>query len=179
MNQRIVIHSLEELGQIAELIDLDDQEEVATTPGEPSVETVSDLASLAAAASRAAAQLQELVERDAVARRQAELALTQHHRLQEEVGQLERIAGEAGVRLPSMAERDSIEQLANRFRSVADSLLTFADRFPYLHLRTAILELVVGTDTARVAVPINMNALPPEQPIAGVALPPAGATRAG
>jgi hypothetical protein len=94
VNQRIVIHSLEELGQIAELIDLDDQEEVATPPAEPSVET-SDLASLAAAASRAAAQLQELVERDAVARRQAELALTQHHRLQEEVAQLERIAGEA------------------------------------------------------------------------------------
>lgn len=88
----------------------------------------------------------------------------------------ERIAGEAGVRLPSVAERDSIEQLANRFRSVADSLLSFADRFPYLNLRTAILELVVGTDTARVAVPINMNALPPEQPIAGVAQPPSGAT---
>ena len=87
----------------------------------------------------------------------------------------ERLAGEAGVRLPTRAERDSIGQLAQRFRSVADSLLSFADRFPYINLRTAILELIVGTDTARLPMPTNMNALPPAQPISGYAQPPAGA----
>jgi hypothetical protein len=91
MNQQIVIHSLEELGQFADLISPEDE---LTPPLTEQVEMTTDLAALAAAASRAAAQLQELVERDAVARREAELALTQHHRLQEEIAQLERIFGE-------------------------------------------------------------------------------------
>lgn len=91
MNQQIVIHSLEELGQFADLIS---PEAEPTPPITEEVEMTTDLAALAAAASRAAAQLQELVERDAVARREAELVLTQHHRLQEEIAQLERIMGE-------------------------------------------------------------------------------------
>ena len=92
MNQQIVIHSLEELGQFADLIAPEDE---LAPPITEQVEMTTDLAALAAAASRAAAQLQELVERDAVARREAELALAQHHRLQEEIDQLERITGEA------------------------------------------------------------------------------------
>jgi hypothetical protein len=91
MNQQIVIHSLEELGRFADLIAPEDE---LTPPITEQSEMTTDLAALAAAASRAAAQLQELVERDAVARREAELALTQHHRLQEEIAQLERITGE-------------------------------------------------------------------------------------
>jgi hypothetical protein len=91
VNEHIVLHSLEELGQFAELVA---PEAEPAPPITDEVEMTTDLAALAAAASRAAAQLQELVERDAVARREAELALTQHHRLQEEIAQLERIAGE-------------------------------------------------------------------------------------
>jgi hypothetical protein len=91
MNQQIIIHSLEELGQFADLIA---PEAELTPPITEQVEMTADLAALAAAASRATAQLKELVERDAVARREAELALTQHHRLQEEIAQLERITGE-------------------------------------------------------------------------------------
>jgi hypothetical protein len=105
MNQQIVIHSLEELGQFADLISPEDE---LTPPIREQVEMTTDLAALAAAASRAAAQLQELVERDAIARREAELALTQHHRLQEEIAQLERITGETeSVR--SKAEELSIK----------------------------------------------------------------------
>jgi hypothetical protein len=74
----------------------------------------------------------------------------------------ERIAVASGMTLPTPAERDSIARLARRFRSVADSLLTFADRFPYLNLRTAIVELVVGNDTARAPLPANVVLLPPE-----------------
>ena len=105
MNQQIVIHSLEELGQFADLIS---PEAELSPPFTEQVETTIDLAALAAAASRAAAQLQELVERDAVARREAELALTQHHRLQEEIAQLERITGE------TESVRSKAEELSTR-----------------------------------------------------------------
>ena len=115
MNQQIVIHSLEELGQFASLISPEDE---PPPPITEQVETTSDLAALAAAASRAAAQLQELVERDAVARREAELALTQHHRLQEEIAQLERITGETeSVR--SKAEELSIRGFDPACRNTA------------------------------------------------------------
>ncbi|MPZ50979.1 MAG: hypothetical protein GEU75_17045 [Dehalococcoidia bacterium] len=105
MNRQIVIHSLEELGQFADLISPEDE---PTPPITEQVEMTTDLAALAAAASRAAAQLQELVERDAVARREAELALTQHHRLQEEIAQLERITGE------TESVRSKAEELSNK-----------------------------------------------------------------
>jgi hypothetical protein len=105
MNQRIVIHSLEELGQYADLIS---PEAELTPPITEQVEMTTDLAALAAAASRAAAQLQELVEQDAVARREAELALTQHHRLQEEIAQLERITGD------TESMRSKAEELSTR-----------------------------------------------------------------
>jgi hypothetical protein len=154
VNQRIVIHSLEELGQIAELIDLDDQEEVGTPPAEPSVETVSDLASLAAAASRAAAQLQELVERDAVARRQAELALAQHHRLQEEVGELERIAGEAdavhteAVELSTSAFDRRCREASCEVSTAAGAVATTATA-TLSRLREEVATLAAREDVAR------------------------------
>ena len=94
MNERIVLHSLEELGQVAGFLEPEDD---TASPQRNEVEVTTDLSALAAAASRAAAQLQELADRDAVARRQAELALSQHHRLQEEIAQLERIVSEANT----------------------------------------------------------------------------------
>jgi N-acetylmuramoyl-L-alanine amidase len=87
----------------------------------------------------------------------------------------ERLAREAGLPVPNAAERDSIAGLARRFGSVADSLLGFAARFPYLNLRTPIIELVIGTDTARVPLRVNLRGLLPHEPISGLAQPPAGA----
>ena len=120
MTQQIVIHSLEELGQFADLISPEDE---LAPPITEQVEMTTDLAALAAAASRATAQLQELVERDAVARREAELALTQHHRLQEEIDQLERIMGETET-VRSKAEELSTSAFDPTCRNTAHEVST-------------------------------------------------------
>ncbi len=87
----------------------------------------------------------------------------------------ERLAREAGLALPSAAQHDSVAALMSRFASVADSLMRFADRYPFINLRTPILELAVGADTARAALRINMRTLDVGGPVSGFAQPPDGA----
>lgn len=109
MTQRIVIKNLEELGRFSDLfVPADEAEEVrALVPVVTEPTTEADLEALAEAASQAALELRQLAEADTTARQEAEQALAQCRRLQNNAGRLERVAVEA-------------EALANRAANLAE-----------------------------------------------------------
>jgi N-acetylmuramoyl-L-alanine amidase len=70
----------------------------------------------------------------------------------------ERMARQAGVPVPTTAQKDSIRRLMNRAQESLEALLDFSQRYPaWLSMRTPILELVVDGDTANAPVPVNLH----------------------
>ena len=156
MTQRIVLRSLEELGDFAGLLVADDRpsNERALLPVPVQRSPELNLDALGEAVSRAAEELRELVESDARARREAEQALARYRRLQCEATRLERVATETQAlaeRASLLAERAFDPACRSKAEEVATLVATVATtaRSRLASLSSEIAGLLVRQDVVR------------------------------
>ncbi len=88
---------------------------------------------------------------------------------------MERQARIAGRPLPSAQDRAALERLGRRMQITADSLNSLTARYAGLRPLWAQLELIVGSDTTRLPLALQLAGLPASTPRVGVITPPAGA----